>query len=129
MAKKKKELPKTEEEFVKYQRNFIIAALRRSSLWWPYRNEALRLARVARGVYRCAKCSQLYPKKEVRLDHIDPVVRTSGFTTWDDYFTRMLPKTENWQVLCLGCNHVKTQEENILRRLFKDSKKKPKKVK
>lgn len=122
MAKKKKELPKTEEEFVKYQRNFIIAALRRSSLWWPYRNLALSEARRARGVYKCVKCSGLFSKKEIRLDHIHPVVRTSGFTTWDDYFTRMLPDSSGWQVLCLTCNQTKTNEENILRKLYKKSK-------
>lgn len=128
MAKKKKELPKTEEEFEKYQRNFIIAALRRSSLWWPYRNQALVAARAGRGVYRCATCSQLYPKKEVRLDHISPVVRTTGFTTWGDYFKRMLPKSDGWQVLCLTCNHAKTQEENIIRKLHRDVKKKKKQL-
>lgn len=118
--KKKRKLPETEEEFQRYLRAFIVASLRRSSLWWVYRNLALKAARIERGLYKCACCGKVFPKKEIRLDHIIPVVRLSGFSGWEDYINRMFPKAEGFQVLCLGCNDQKTKEENLLRKLKKN---------
>lgn len=117
--KKKRKLPDTEEQFQRYLRSFIVASLRRATLYWPYRNEALKAARVDRGLYKCNICKDIFHKKEIRLDHIQPVVKLSGFSNWDDYISRMYPKAEGFQTLCLKCNDKKTQEENILRKLKK----------
>lgn len=126
MAKKKKELPKTEEEFIAYQKRFIIATLRRGSLYWPYRNQALKAARVDRGLYKCNVCKHVHHKSMVQVDHIEPVVKLSGLTDWNTYFQRMYVKTEGYQIVCKSCHSEKTKEEQILRKIHKDSKKKSK---
>lgn len=126
MAKKKKELPKTEEEFIAYQKRFIIATLRRGSLYWPYRNEALKLARVDRGLYKCALCEKIHHKSNVQVDHIAPVVKLSGLTDWNLYFSRMYVKTDGYQILCKECHSEKSKEEQVLRKINRDSKKKKK---
>lgn len=117
---KKKKLPETEEEFQAYLKRFIVASLRRSSLYWPFRNLALKEARIERGMYKCADCHGAFSKKEVRVDHIKPVVKLSGFSGWEDYINRMFPKTHGFQILCLKCNDIKCQEENILRKIKKN---------
>lgn len=118
--KKKKPLPTMEAEFQAYLKRFIIASLRRATLYWPYRNEALKAARIERGLYKCNKCYNAFTKKDVTLDHINPVVKLSGFTNWDDYLIRMFPKTQGFQVLCRPCHNEKTTEEEILRKIKKD---------
>lgn len=117
--KKKRPLPTTDAEFQAYLKRFIIASLRRATLYWPYRNEALKAARIERGLYQCNICKGAFPKKEIRLDHVIPVVKLTGFTNWDDYLNRMFPKTQGFQTLCLGCNKTKTDEENIIRKIKK----------
>lgn len=124
--KKKKPLPTNDVEFDAYLKRYIVATLRRGTLYWPYRNDALKASRVDRGLYKCHICTKAFPKKEVRLDHVIPVVRLSGFTNWDDYLKRMFPKTEGFQVLCLECNKTKTDEENVLRKIHRKSIKKVK---
>ena len=125
---KKKELPTTEEAFIAYQKSFIIASLRRASLYWPYRNIALRNARVARGMYKCAQCGNVQHKKLVRVDHIEPVVKLSGLTDWNVYFARMFVKAEQFQILCIECHSQKTKEESILRAIQRKMKKTQKKA-
>ena len=109
-------------------KRFVIASLRRSSLYWKPRNDAVKAARIDRGLYQCNICKKAFGRKEIRVDHIEPVVMLSGFTTWDSYLTRMFPKTEGFQILCLSCNSFKTQEENILRKIKRDVDKKNKKL-
>lgn len=115
--KKKKPLPTTKEEFIAYQRKFVIATLRRGSLYWPYRSLCLTKARSSRGQYLCAKCQVIFPKKEVSVDHIIPIVALTGFTTWDDYFNRLFCNSDNLQVLCKKCHQDKTTEEGIIRKI------------
>lgn len=67
-------------------RSFIISHLRAASRWWKPRNDVIKKAREARGLYRCAECKQLVPAslppppgkkrriKNVLADHIDPIV-------------------------------------------------------
>lgn len=86
------------------------------------RSDALRAARVERNTYKCAACQKLFPNKEVRVDHILPVVDpATGFTTWDDYIDRMFCGPEGLQILCKPCHKIKTQAENASRREAKGS--------
>ena len=117
--KKRRKLPETDEQFEKYLKSFVIATLRRGSLYWPFRSEALKAARVDRGLYQCNICKKAFSRKEVTLDHIHSVVSLSGFTNWDDYLRRMFPKAESFQVLCRPDHDAKTKEESMLRKLKK----------
>jgi hypothetical protein len=126
LSKKIKRKPYSDDNYEAELKKFIISSLRRTSLWWAPRNQAMKNARIERGLYQCNICKKAVPKKEIRLDHVSPVVKLSGFTNWDSYIKRMFPKTEGFQVLCLDCNALKTQEENILRNLKKQVDKKNK---
>lgn len=114
----------SDENYESELKKFVISSLRRTSLWWPPRNLALQNARIERGLYKCEICQKAFGRKEIQLDHKDSVVKLSGFTNFDDYIKRMLPKSNGFSVLCIKCHSEKTQEENILRKLKKQTDKK-----
>lgn len=69
--------------------------------------------------YECAECHQHFPAKDVAVDHIDPVVATTGFVSWDDVIERMFVEKEGLQVLCKECHKVKCDEEKQQRKQAK----------
>lgn len=99
---------------------FIIATLRRASYRYPSRNEALKRARVSRGLYLCNYCKKVFPRKEIKVDHVIPVVGIEGFVSWDVYIDRMYPEPEGFQVLCKADHDIKTKMENQARKLHKN---------
>jgi len=102
-------------------RSFITSTIRSGFRRWPDKYEALNLAKIGKCIneatgrmaehYKCAKCRKNYVAKDVQVDHIDPVVPPSGFTTWDDFISRLFCSAKNLQVLCCGCHKVKTKIE------------------
>lgn len=113
----------------KKRKSFVIASLRRASLRWPARNEALKLARIERGSYKCASCNDSFGRTEIHLDHIKPIVNLKGFTNWDDYIKGLLEEPQGFQVLCIACHMTKTGLENDMRDYYKKRKKNVDKVK
>lgn len=126
--------PLTEKEL----HYFIINTLRRASYRWPCRYQAFNNARVElpplptkdgkpgkkkRIMFRCAECKKLFTRKQVRLDHIVPVVGLEGFRDWNEYVPRLFCPTENFQVICLEHHHIKTQAEQAARREYKKNNK------
>jgi len=108
------------------KRAFVIATLRRASYRWPARTEAMRLARVERGLYKCAMCTKVHTRSNIQLDHILPVISLKGFKTWDEYIDRLLCDPEGFQVLCRPCHDAKTKGENSLRKQLTKSTRKVK---
>ena len=109
------------EDLDKFREQFVRWTLRHASFRWPPRGEAMKLARVDRGLYTCASCKGSFKNKEVRLDHIQPVVPTmpqidpSGRAipqSIGEYVLRMFPPKEGLQVLCSNCHATKTKLEN-----------------
>lgn len=99
---------------------FLRPILRNASLRWPARNECLKLARVARGLYKCNMCKEEFPRSSVHVDHIDPVISIKeNFTTWDDFINRLFCNVEQFQLLCESCHLIKTQIENEMRKHYK----------
>ena len=107
-------------------KGWIISLLRKGTIRYPPRNECLRNAFVDRRVnpntgrmakhYRCASCLEVFPLKQVCVDHIESVIPTTGFTTWDDYIQRMFCSVEGLQILCVECHAMKSSEENRQRK-------------
>ena len=98
------------------RKNWITSTLRRASYRWPPRNEALKKARVDRGLYQCAVCQECFSQKDIKIDHIQPVVSLKeGFTTWDDFMERLFCDVEGFQILCDPCHDAKTAIEDTLR--------------
>ena len=103
-------------------KSWMIGALRRASYKYPPRYLALNNARVSRGVYRCAICKGDHPRKNVQVDHVEPVIGMEGFVDWQVYVTRMFPDISGFQLLCKPCHNKKSKEENAKRRSVKKSK-------
>ena len=106
--------------------NFIKSALRRASVKWPPKyltlNEAfvesrvnIKSGRVAKH-YRCNSCKNLFPNKEVEVNHIVPVVPITGFDSWDGLIDRLFCEKDKLEVLCKPCHKILTKEENAKRR-------------
>jgi len=92
---------------------------------WPPINAVRKKARVRRGYYLCNGCKQVVPAsivvtlkngktkrvKNAIVDHIDPVIPPSGFTSWDEVVDRMFVDEEGLQLLCRACHEEKTKRE------------------
>lgn len=114
----------SEEERKKLIKKLVIMALRRVSFTWKGRADAIKAARVGRGLYQCNLCKAIVKNKEFRVDHCYPVVDPEkGFTTWDDYIDRMFCESSKFQIICQACHDVKTAEEQAKRKEIKAAKK------
>lgn len=118
---KKAKKPRKKKEF--NVKGYVFGALRKIWRWHPVRRQALAIAKVfdsaaTQEMYTCAKCDRMRLKKEVQVDHINPVIDpATGFTSWDTYIDRLLNvKVSDVQVLCKDCHNLKTQSENKKRR-------------
>jgi 5-methylcytosine-specific restriction endonuclease McrA len=118
-------------------RRFLIPALRRASMRffikvnkikvYP-RTEALRIARIDRGLYKCASCLGTFGPKEISVDHIVPVVPLDdGIYDWNDYINGLFVETDKLQVLCNPCHDIKSSIEDNLRLSSRKNKQKSKK--
>lgn len=107
-------------------RSFIKSALRAASNRWAPKWECINDSFVRKGksakgrhckLHRCAHCEKLFPKGEMRADHIEPVVDPDiGFVDWNTYIERMFPERDGYQALCDGCHKIKTAEERKRRK-------------
>jgi len=111
--------------------SFIKSALRAASSRWPPKYTVLKEAATEKKInwktgrlaqhYKCASCNKEFPLKEVQLDHIEPVINPiTGFISWDAVITRMFCEKDGFQVVCIPCHKVKTDQEKQLK---KDNKK------
>ena len=124
------------DDLAKYRKAFVIQALRRASYRWPSRYKTQAAARIERGKYKCNICGNIFPKKEMEMDHVLPVVPVEGFKQpredgwdWNEYVERMLPGDEGWSYICIPCHDKKSESENVVRRArrAKSNKKKTRK--
>lgn len=111
-------------------RSFIVSAIRGASQKWQPKWDAINAVFVKKGknpktgrpckLHRCCGCGELFPKGEMRADHVDPVVDPDiGFTTWDEFIERMFVEREGFQAICVGCHKIKSAEERTRRNYAK----------
>lgn len=130
------------EEFEEYPEwttsrfnSFIKSALRSASKRWPPKFRVLNNSKRGKRInsasgriaehYECAKCGNLFPAKDVQVDHILPVIDpVVGFVSWDEVIKRMFCGEAGFQVLCKSCHSVKTKEEREQRTAVKQKGKK-----
>ena len=109
-------------------KGWIVSLLRRGTMRFPPRNDALRAAKTEKKIntltgrmaqhYECCSCKEQFTAKGVVVDHVEPVIPVGvGFTTWDEYIERMFCPVDNLQVLCGTCHDVKSKEERQLRKI------------
>jgi 5-methylcytosine-specific restriction endonuclease McrA len=100
---------------------FVVSVLRAGTRRWPPKYKTLAEAKVGKKInsktgrmaehYLCATCCLEFPATGIEVDHIEPVVGRSGFSTWDAYIERMFVDEDGFQVLCKGCHKIKTDME------------------
>ena len=103
-------------------RSWVISLLRRGTMRFPPRNDALRAAKTEKKInektgrmaqhYECKSCKGHFSAKNVCVDHIEPVINPGvGFINWDTYIERMFCPVDNFQILCSNCHDIKTAKE------------------
>ena len=100
-------------------RTFLMSGLRRMSRFWEPAKNVITKARIARGMYQCSSCSKIVGHKEIKADHINPVVPVDGFTDWNDIIARMFCEESGFQALCKECHDIKTKKENDQRKSWR----------
>jgi 5-methylcytosine-specific restriction endonuclease McrA len=70
--------------------------------------------------YKCAKCKQDFPSKDVTVDHKNPIVGPEGFVSWDLFIERLFCTGKNLQTLCKPCHAIKTKKETLERKKLSD---------
>jgi 5-methylcytosine-specific restriction endonuclease McrA len=97
-------------------RAFLMSGLRRLSRFWEPAKNVIDKARIARGMYQCSTCKKIVGHKEIKADHINPVVPVEGFTDWNGIVERMFCDESGFQALCKICHDIKTKKENEQRK-------------
>jgi len=104
----------------------IRSALRRAFRYWkpivnckndarrPYTGEGKR----QKWEYQCLECSEWFAGKEVQVDHIIPVGTLQCSADLRGFIERLTPE-DGFQLLCIECHKVKTNEENAAKRAKK----------
>ena len=108
------------------KKTWVTSSLRRMSYRYPPRNEALKNGRVDRGLYKCAMCEGIFHQKEVKIDHVEPVVPFTGFPMhpltqgpdWTIFMDRLFCDVEGFQLLCDPCHDQKTIIEDTMRATY-----------
>jgi len=121
MKKKKNKAPIISISDTRF-RSVLISVLRKFSRFWYPSRVVFQKARIARGMYQCAVCSKIVSTKEIKIDHIEPVVPINGFTNWDDLISRLFCEESGLQAICKDCHKIKTDKENSDRRRLKKEK-------
>lgn len=101
-------------------KSYCVSTLRRAWLRSPERGDALRAARVERGLYHCAICGDgiLHRAKDVQVDHIEPAVDpTVGWIGFDMFILRLFCCVKGLQVICKTHHDIKTQAERDAKKL------------
>lgn len=102
--------------------SFVKSALRSASRRWPAKYQTLNDSCVGQRIniktnriakhYTCNCCKQIFPAKEVQVDHISAIIDPEiGFVNWDTIIDNMFCEKENLQVLCIPCHKLKTAVE------------------
>lgn len=103
------------------RKSFCIASLRRSSYRWPPREASRKAAKVGRNQYRCAHCptNRLFGRKDTQIDHIEPVVKLTGWESLDSFAERLLCEINGYQLLCKAHHEIKTKKEKEIRKQYR----------
>lgn len=73
--------------------------------------------------FECRSCKSKGSRKQVYVDHINPVISIEGRKSWDEYINRLFCGEIGLQILDKPCHNAKTKQENSLRRQYKKERK------
>lgn len=107
-------------------RSAILAKLRMLTRWWKPKALALKSE-------KCKACGKKFPKKELKGDHIMPIVPVDGWKktddlflwyNWNEWLRNTFVEASAYQAMCKPCHDIKSKEENLKRKEFKEKWKK-----
>lgn len=120
----------TEAQLIRHRNSFVKKHLRRASLQWRPRSEAVKLARKERGRYECSSCKELFDRPSLEVDHRETVVplntkinQSNKEIDWNIYIPRLLCGTDNFRLLCRTCHEILTSSQNAMRNHYKKKRK------
>ncbi len=97
---------------------FIRSALRQATLRWaPKRNAEIAARRPSqckqnkrlKWQYQCSRCGRWYPRKEIELDHIEPVGQLRCADDLPGFVERLFCDSDGYEMLCKEvCHYNKT---------------------
>lgn len=90
--------------------NYIVAYGRRVFGWYPARKNVKDRAKRQNGLFECAHCMLLFPRDQIEVNHIDPVIPLTGFDDWNGFYSRLFCDESGLEALCKGCHKVQTHE-------------------
>lgn len=115
----------TEARFTSFVKGSLRGAM------WPPKFKSIEKAFIGHGInpatnrrckmYRCACCGQDFPQKQIKADHIVPVVGPEGFIDWNTFVARLYVEVQGFQAVCEGCHKEKTNAERNARKLQKQN--------
>lgn len=99
--------------------SWILSHLRRLTMKWKPKNEALTTARRPykgpnkrqKWEYKCARCKKWFARKEVDIDHIIPMGGMTTFEKAGEWLRKALCEVDGFQVLCKEDHQLKTKKE------------------
>ena len=105
----------TDKEFFVWLRS----GLRRLSRRWPPIYQALASAKYPappgngrkKWLYKCNMCGELFPSKEVSVDHIIPAGSLLSYDDLPKFVGTLFCDTSNLQVLCKDCHNLKSLQD------------------
>lgn len=65
----------------------------------------------------CKGCGKYERRMNCQVDHVEPVIPITGWDGLIGFTTRLFCAVEGLQILCKPCHLLKTNAENIQRRL------------
>ena len=87
----------------------IIAALRKVWLMSSNRSDALKKARIRRGVYKCNICHEEFKQKELQVHHVIPITQMEKWD-WNIYINRLFDGEQI--AICKKCHKNVHKEKN-----------------
>lgn len=114
-------------------KRFLISKLRRMSIWWKPKQEAMNKVKVIleigktkknkpikRVFFKCASCKGLFPRTEIEMNHIEAVIDPeTGFTDWNNFMERLFCDSDGFSAECKKCHNKITKEQLKIRKLVK----------
>ena len=103
--------------------SFVKSALRGAR--WPQKYECIKKAFIGNGInpatgrkcklHLCPTCKETFPQNQMNADHNIPVVGAEGFTSWDDFISRLFVEGDGFTATCKPCHKKVTEAERLAR--------------
>jgi len=107
-----------------FNKALMFNGIRKAFCYSDFHKAIIDAVSEGRGRNKCQVCQEFFPKKDLHVDHIDPVVPLEGIPDLDNglpdlntYAARVF--FNKCQAICIGCHKLKTRIENEQRRKIK----------